>query len=595
MNRILVLVLAVPGLALVRAQETVPLQLNVPYRCPNGITYTILKCAGSGYHEICTWREDQNGHLVTEANSQRVYMGGRFASCKVDSAPPSPPPQAATSQPASSPYLTEMPSVDKVKSTIQGTTPDDTLARQVAVLTYLQQIVERMEPPNRRYGVTTPDEQRIMSAYSLAAYQMSQAYAKAHTPEQANEFERLHGRYEMNGTFFNEWFSALFTPEFRAAYKDAVAGRFAKYSAHVAQEQQQYEQATARQKAAAAQQANQNAGNAALQACLESGRSQAQCLGDNLHKEFMQMEGPLFGVNRRPTGLRMGGSYTTGRFTIAFDAWMATLACGGGSLKLPYAVRLAGNRLTIDVQRPAKPMDFMMRPDGNLAGPGPFDMPVLVQAANSGGRAPTYQTETHTTTQQTQIPAADVPNHAIGEVQQNGMEYSVTQQTTTTTSEPAWPAPQYTAPGAIKNVRCDAALMRPTSTYSASEALTQLMGGQPSKLPQLPPGLRLSGTYAAPGGVRIEFRDDSATLQCGEAHVAEAYAVQDSGGRITVRVQNGSQPLMLALQPNGALTGSGSVQVNGRVIAGRRGNEILYAPRTASCNIGTMSLVEARQ
>lgn len=577
--RLVKLALALPGLALVRAQDTVPLQLNVPYRCPNGITYTILKCAGSGYHEICTWREDQNGRLVTEANSQRVYMGGRLAPCKVDSAPPSQPAPAAASQPASSPYLSEMPSVDKVKSTIQGTSPDDTLARQVAVFTYLQQIVERMEPPNRRYGVTTPDEQRIMSAYSLAAYQMSQAYAKTHTPEQAKEFERLHGRYEMDGAFFKEWFSALFTPDFRAAYKESVAGRFAKYSAHVAQEQQQYDRATARQKAAAAQQARQNTGDAALRTCVESGRSEMECLGENLHKEFMQMEAPLLGAKGRPTGLRMGGAYSTGRFAIAFDSWLAAVSCGGGLLKLPYTVHLSGNRLAIDVQRPGNPMKFAMRQDGSLLGPGPVDMPVLVQAGNSrGSRAPAYQPETHTTTQQTQIPAADVPNHAIGEVQQNGMEYSVTQQTTTTTSEPAWPAPQSSPNMAIKTVRCDAALLRP----SASDA-------------RLPSGLRMSGTYAGAGGLRIEFRDDSATLECGAAHVSEAYSVQDSGGEVMVRMQNGSRPVILALEPNGTLSGSGTVQVNGRVMAGRRGNEILYAPRTTSCNIGTMSLVEAGQ
>jgi hypothetical protein len=119
--------------------------------------------------------------------------------------------------------------------------------------------------------------------------------------------------------------------------------------------------------------------------------------------------------------------------------------------------------------------------------------------------------------------------------------------------------------------------------------MTTVLGGERSKAANTAPGLRLAGSYVAPGGLKIEFRDDSATVECGEAHVSEAYSVRDSGGQFTVKVQNGGVPFELALQPNGALVGSGTVNVSGRVVTGSSGDEITYAPRNASCTVGTLN------
>src|SRR6266704_5271871 len=96
-------------------------------------------------------------------------------------------------QTPSSDYTNDLPSVDRVKAEIKGSDPTDTLARQVAVFTYLQSYIERIKY-NRSYsGPFTPGEQRVIAAYSLAAYQISQDYAKTHTPDEAKAFERLHG------------------------------------------------------------------------------------------------------------------------------------------------------------------------------------------------------------------------------------------------------------------------------------------------------------------------------------------------------------------------------------------------------------------
>src|SRR5260370_36206036 len=84
-------------------------------------------------------------------------------------------------QTASPDYTSDLPSVERVKAEIKGSDPTDTLARQVAVFTYLQSYVERIKYNRTVDGPYTPGEQRVRAAYSLAAYQMSQDYATSHT------------------------------------------------------------------------------------------------------------------------------------------------------------------------------------------------------------------------------------------------------------------------------------------------------------------------------------------------------------------------------------------------------------------------------
>jgi len=66
-------------------------------------------------------------------------------------------------------------------------------------------------------GDYTPGEQKMMGAYRLAAYQMSQEYAKTHSPTEAQAFERLHGQYEMNSAFYKDWTKRLIGPQSAAA------------------------------------------------------------------------------------------------------------------------------------------------------------------------------------------------------------------------------------------------------------------------------------------------------------------------------------------------------------------------------------------
>lgn len=71
---------------------------------------------------------------------------------------------------------------------------------------------------------------------------------------------------------------------------------------------------------------------------------------------------------------------------------------------------------------------------------------------------------------------------AIGKVHQNGMEYSVDQQTSSTNWVPTTHH-YYEAPTAPKTERCNAAILAATSSNaSISSALTQVLGSKASKL-----------------------------------------------------------------------------------------------------------------
>ena len=92
-----------------------------------------------------------------------------------------------------------------------------------------------------------------------------------------------------------------------------------------------------------------------------------------------------------------------------------------------------------------------------------------------------------------------------------------------------------------------------------------------------------------PGGLLIEFQPTQAVLDCGEAHAIQPYATKNLVDRFVVTIQNGNVPIPLSLRPDGALTGSGSVEVSGRVVTGTNATGATYAPRTLQCSVSVLS------
>jgi hypothetical protein len=106
------------------------------------------------------------------------------------------------------------------------------------------------------------------------------------------------------------------------------------------------------------------------------------------------------------------------------------------------------------------------------------------------------------------------------------------------------------------------------------------------------PGLRMHGTYAGTGGFEIEFYPRSAVVRCGQVIEARDYSVSASGGRVLVSVQNGASPITLDLQSNGTMSGSGSITVEGRLLAGINvKDQAVFRAVTDSCTPGVITPV----
>ena len=61
------------------------------------------------------------------------------------------------------------------------------------------------------------------------------------------------------------------------------------------------------------------------------------------------------------------------------------------------------------------------------------------------------------------------------------------------------------------------------------------------------------------------------------------------GGQLLVKFHNDAGPLALVLQPNGTLTGSGTVDVAGRKMYRSATGDIAYTPQNARCTLGTLT------
>ncbi len=598
------------------AQEA--LQFNVPYHCPDGTDNIITKCQSNARGEVCFWRQEKNGQLIVERFNVRGQMDGWLKICKVQTPPPPKSPAAAPQwqpgQPMIPPYLSEFPTVEKVKREIQGSSPDDTLARQVAVFTYLPQILIRSQPPNRsvREGLT-PDEQKVTGAYSLAAYEISQAYAKSHTPEEANAFERKHGQYEMDSDFYKLWFNGLFSQAFRDGYGHVQSANAAHAKAHFDAEQRTYDNAKAQQQAPAANAANpaaiQPGSKQELARCIASGRTQRVCFSEVLGNGMDQLTGISTKLPSTP-GLRMTGDYSSANgFRIIFQPDKAVMSCRGVPSPQPYVVELTASQALVKIQNGVKPVVFTLAQDGKLEGSGPIRLTGQVPAGTRTEQTMGNTTTTTTTQRElTPLEAQQYPNAT-----QNGQTFTNTETSTQSTYGPT--GTRQVTQYVNKTVDCTVAPLTPTgptplppdiespfgvltTIFSGMSVLSQ--GGNvkqataemlnTDKAPA--PGLRMAGKYAGPTGFSVIFHPESATVACGDSELAHEYLIQRNANQFLVKIKDPSNPITLQLKPDGSLFSDASVQINGRVIVGTTEdpkNPFVYSPKVGRCTIGSLA------
>jgi hypothetical protein len=363
-----------------------------------------------------------------------------------------------------------------------------------------------------------------------------------------------------------------------------------------------------------------------LARCLSVGRSEMQCAGGEFGNAFegvFAFAGSLIGGVKQPEpGPYMLGTYEgRGGWYIEFSQDIAQMACSDlVNESQDYTLKFEDSKVVVRVENKPQPLVFTLR-DGKLyGGSAPVQVAgaiVVGHTAGSGGGSYDSGTSNATINTSTQSTSRDVnPMEAqayqmgggAGTITPNGAVDTITETSTTTTySHPAAPTPSYnTGPQIITAPRtrtCPAPVLsnlHPPQSQDMGSAMSGLAGvfgmdnSAAKKSAPVPAGLRMLGEFAVPGGADIDFHDAAAAIvACGTIAAEYPYTVDVSGTQAVVKLmKSGAPPIALTVGPGHTLTGSGTLQVTGRVATGQDQNgNMAFATRSVSCALGTFSPV----
>jgi hypothetical protein len=562
-----------------------PLQFNVPYSCQDGVTRIISRCEKNARGgEVCFWREGQNGQFDSERYNVRGQMDGWLAMCKAppaqpaaaappaaQAAAPQPMPVGRPGQPLNPAYLAGMPSPDVVRQRIQGSNAVDTLARQVAVLNRLPRIItDRMRlAPERGFNLT-PDELQTTNAYSLTSYQLSQGYIKSATPEDVKSFQQMVAGYEGDPAL-NDQMMGLLSAATLAEYRRVDQAASDRAQARIDRQRREAEEARALPATpggGGAPTVPNDRGTVAARRCLELGGGTAECMGKGLQTGLIDFVG--FGGNplaeaylngENPSGVRIGGTFAgPASPTLTFDSVNVNISSCGKlePAARPYTVTKRGDQLQLEIPNEPKPLVVQLGQNNIFTGPATF--PITGQVI-TGYRSVYVE-------QRRAIDNLPVPGS--GHYEQ---------------------VPIYET----RTLNCGFASLRATApvheegTIIGSLAGAVGAGAAQSATSQAPAGPRMGGTYVGSNGFKVEFRATAAILDCGNAHVKRPYDVQNLADRVIVTVRNGNAPMTLTLGQDGSLSGSGTVDVAGRLVTGMNDSNVTFTPHQERCTVGTLT------
>ena len=566
------------------AQQTSLPQTGV-YNCTNGFVLTISRCGKIQGVDACYFKIENKGQVLMDSPGSVNGVNKLIAKCK----DPAEGPQAATFAPGASgatnpPYLSEMPAPARILAEIKGKDAEDTGERQMGAFRNLVDIIDDMAwGLGHRYvndadsRKATPDEQRLRFAYETA-------YA-----DLWHKVTNKEGHiYDHDIALRNEILSKFFSGNFRAQYFQSNKNDAAEYQAFE-KRMNPTPPAGAAQTNASGQHYATDAGSVAVRKCVESGRSDLECLTEGMKVGLGDLAGKdsfmakTLQGNKEP-GLRLTGTYSSAGVSMTFHQDNVVFSCNGLMPDpRPYSVQLNGSQVKVTVM--AGPVTFSYQ-DGKLVGPGEAMVPGRVQ---TGPPVATHGIGYKSVPQREVIDSSAVNNYPADKVHFEGGQFYADQDNTTMVQTQTT---HYEIPSEPKTVRCNLGAIPATGeTPRISDTVNTFLGSNTSKSVNTRPGLRLNGTYAAQGGLSIDFRDDSATLECGEAGTSEGYAVLSEGGHLVVKFDNKTAPFSLVLQPNGSLSGQGSIEVAGRSIRqGTGNNPNYYVANNARCTVGTLML-----
>jgi hypothetical protein len=484
----------------------------------------------------------------------------------------------AQGPPPSGDYTAALPSVEKVKTQLKGTDPTDTIARQVAVFTYLQTYITRIRDARKYNGPFTPGEEKMMGEYARAAYQLSQDFSKTHSPEEVKAFQQVEGRYEIMNAL--GWIKQLQGQQAADTYRGAESNLAQSYQQHEEKLQQQMKQDQGGGRSSIAGDAvldptgmfaraeANRVNDPELRRCLELGGTLDACEGMGALEGMASLLMPFAAKPDPNEAQGVAGVVFIGNYhskselpSLSFGAGSATIQDCGTLVpdNHDYTLRKSGNNIQIILANEPEPIVVNLLPDGTISGPGS----VLVK-----GRIITGYTTTTKTVMVDGAPAAAQGYYCNGPC-------------STSTSVPNY---------APKIERCTIGSMsfvRPKPVETPKTGIGFL--DEISKSGPLATGFRMTGRYVDSSGLSMEFENGPVILDCGKAHAAFPYTVDNTPNGFVVHVQNVGGAFLLGVAPDNTLRGAGSTTVSGKIVSAIRGDNVSYTPVSASCSVGTLA------
>jgi hypothetical protein len=470
----------------------------------------------------------------------------------------------AHAQATNPPYIASFPSVSRVMQVMKVADERETAVRQIGTFWQLEQIIRQLSG-NREFRGFLPDEAKVIGDYQVAAYNVAQAIDKKY-PGRYNtgitvsdytpyRFMRSDRRFGVEGI---ETFKTFLTPFIQGQFAQTVGGDMARAQARQKADQEAIASiGTVGPPAPKSKLAEEQAG---IRRCVESGRSETQCMMEGLGKSAMgMMNDAMPGVanlmkKKEIRGLRMSGAYgTQNGFHLAFYPDNVSIGCDEVVAEMhDYTVNTDGAAVTITIPIQPRPVVFSLRSDGRLVGPGITSMTGQVQVGVQYGTR--TWSDGHT----------EPISRPVYETQ--------TRRCSTTLA----------ATGSVGDGTISGGVAEMTSLLFGNADKNEKM--------EIPVGLRVSGEWGSQSAIDLEFRPEGVVVGCREATIIRPYTVQVGANGVAINVQNGSAPFALSYTRDGRITGSGAMRVDGRVVTGTNGEGgITYAPRTATCTLGPLS------
>lgn len=324
----------------------------------------------------------------------------------------------------------------------------------------------------------------------------------------------------------------------------------------------------------------------AMRRCVTSGRDATTCAGNGLMGMFTGMLtstiGALAGTNAADAGPDAGPNMAgvfqgAGNWRFDFVDGGVLVNCASLSPnQQTYSLSLANDRATLTVHTTPKPLVLNVRMDGTISGPpGAVTIDGVVASGYKSGLQDAYGNQmSQFQAQNSGQQVFDSGGHPVSNPS------AISGYSTFSPRRAICPAINLTSKGAGVGIET-----------MEKNVLKTAFGGDAG--PQVPPGIRMHGIFAAPStGFSVEFFPESAILGCGpDAARAYPYTVTADGTKAVVNIAAPDRPLTLAFRGDGSLDpGTGPYQVHGRTITGQDANDdYTFAPMERTCNLALLT------